>query len=262
MRGTNATCADIVTMPPTCTVHRVPADSTAQSGSVPPDASNFAAIFAVAAPIPGWLTRDQAQALWREARTVEPGGLIVEIGSHQGRSTVVLASAAPDCMLVAIDPFISGAMFGGLATREKFINNLDAAGVSDRVKLHQVKSTELRPEWSQRIDLLYIDGKHDFWTLSDDLKWSGHLPVGARVMIHDAFSSIGVTLGLLRHVLPGAELRYLDRTGSLARFEVGSPTRSDRARLLSEVPWWLRNVVIKIGLRVARLFGSTTPDPY
>ncbi|HJQ00688.1 MAG TPA: class I SAM-dependent methyltransferase [Jatrophihabitans sp.] len=229
----------------------------------PPD---FEAAFAVADRIGGWLTREQARVLWDEAHRVAPDGLIVEIGSHQGRSTVLLAAAGAS--VVAIDPFVSGAMFGGLATKDRFVANLSAAGVADRVELRQAKSTELRPDWRQPINFLYIDGKHDYWTVSDDLRWAAFQPPGARIAVHDAFSSIGVTLGLLRHVLPGRRLRYLDRTGSLARFEVAVPSAADRLRMLAELPWWLRNVAIKILLRlklfpVARLVGhQDRADPY
>lgn len=222
--------------------------------------------------IGGWLTREQARALWDEARAVPTAGRIVEIGSHQGRSTVVLAAAAPQAQVVAIDPFVGGAMFGGLATREKFLANLDRTGVAGRVELRQARSTELRRSWTGPIDFLYIDGKHDYWTLSDDLRWSEFVPEGGRICIHDAYSSIGVTLGLLRHVLPGRRLRYLDRTGSLARFEVapaGAPVgRADRLRILAELPWWVRNVGIKVLLRLrlyplARLVGHhDRADPY
>jgi hypothetical protein len=231
---------------------------------VPPDqadaqpASDFAAAFAIADRIGGWLTRDQARVLWDEACRIGPAGRIVEIGSHQGRSTVLLA--ATGARVVAIDPFVGGSMFGGLATRDRFLAHLAAAGVADRVELRQAKSGTLRPDWNQPIDFLYIDGKHDYWTVSDDLRWAAFLPPGAHVAIHDAFSSIGVTLALLRHVLPGRQLRYLDRTGSLARFEVAAPSGADRLRMLAELPWWLRNVAIKILLRLklfplARLAG-------
>ena len=222
--------------------------------------------------IGGWLTEAQARTLWDEARRVPAGGLIVEIGSHQGRSTVVLAAAAPQARVVAIDPFVGGAMFGGLATRDRFQSNLARAGLVEQVELRQARSTELRPSWTEPVSFLYIDGKHDYWTLSDDLRWSEFLPDGARLCIHDAYSSIGVTLGLLRHVLPSRRLRYLDRTGSLARFEVAAVTapvsRADRLRILAELPWWLRNVGIKVLLRLrlyplARLVGhSGRADPY
>jgi hypothetical protein len=237
-----------------------------------PATPDFQTVFGQAREIGGWLTEAQARTLWDEARRVPAGGLIVEIGSHQGRSTVVLAAAAPQAKVVAVDPFVGGAMFGGLATREKFQANLELTGLTGRVDLRQAKSTELRPSWTEPVSFLYIDGKHDYWTLSDDLRWGEFLPDGARVCIHDAYSSIGVTLGLLRHVLPSRRLRYLDRTGSLARFEIAAASSpvsaADRLRILAELPWWLRNVGIKVLLRLrlyplARLAGHhDRADPY
>jgi hypothetical protein len=246
----------------------VPADERPLPDPADASVPEFESAFARAADVGGWLTRDQAFALWSEARGVPHGSRIVEIGSHQGRSTIVLAAAAPQATVVAIDPFVGGTMFGGLGTKDKFLANIEAAGVAEQIELRQAKSTDLRPAWTAPIAFLYIDGKHDYWTLSDDLKWTEFLPSGGRVLIHDAYSSIGVTLGLLRHVLPSDRLRYLDRTGSLARFEVGTPRRADRLRILAELPWWLRNVGIKILLRLrlytlARLVGHhDTADPY
>lgn len=232
----------------------------------------FAEALAVAEGIGGWLTPAQARLLWDEAVAVPAGGLIVEIGSHQGRSTVVLAFGCarevPGARVVAIDPFVGGAMFGGAATKDLFVANVARAGVADRVELREVRSGLLRPCWTSPIDFLYIDGKHDYWTVSDDLRWTAFLPAGGRVAIHDAFSSIGVTLALLRHVLFSRRLRYLRREGSLALFAVSSPTGADRLRMAAQLPWWLRNVGIKVLLRlrlypVARLFGHHDRyDPY
>jgi hypothetical protein len=210
------------------------------------------------------LRRDQALVLWDAARSVRPGGLVFEIGSHQGRSTLVLAAAAraAGAEIVAVDPFVEGRMFGGAGTRAAFEANLETAGLREVVRLVAEPSRALRPSWTGRIDMLYIDGKHDYWTVGDDLRWAAHVPAGGVVLVHDAFSSVGVTLGLLRHVLPGRRLRYLGRTGSLARFEVAPPAARDRFRMLGELPWWLRNIAIKVGLRLARLSGRHRPDPY
>jgi predicted O-methyltransferase YrrM len=220
------------------------------------EAHGFGATWARVQPIPGWLTRAQALVLWESAARADD--LVVEIGSHQGRSTIVLAATGR--RVVAIDPFVDGRMFGGAATRDKFTMNVNAAGVE--VELIAEPSTAVRPRWREPIDVLYIDGKHDYWTVSDDLRWASHVRPGGAVLIHDAFSSIGVTLALLRHALPGRRLRYLGRTGSLANFDVATPSARDRVRMLSELPWWLRNVAIKVGLRVGRLFGHHLPDPY
>ncbi len=228
--------------------------------------------WSTAEPVPGWLTRAQARMLWDDARTAGRRGAetdgepaqVVEIGSHQGRSTLVLAAAlaGTGVEVVAIDPFVAGGMFGGPSTRERFEANLVGAGVADRVRLIAERSGDVRPSWTRPLAMLYIDGKHDYWTVRDDLRWSECVEPGAAVLIHDAFSSIGVTLALLIHVFPGRRLTYTGRAGSLARFVVGPPTGRDRLRMLAELPWWLRNVLIKIGLRVGRLFGYRRPDPF
>jgi hypothetical protein len=238
-----------------------------------PDSSGEAgwtAAWARAEAIPGWLKQGQARLLWDEATALPTGSTVLEIGSHQGRSTVVLGTAARTRggTVIAVDPFVEGRLFGGPSTHDKFVANIADAGVSDVVELVQDYSTRLRLTWERPFDLLFIDGKHDYWTLSDDLRWAEHLPPGAAVVIHDCFSSIGVTLGILRHVLLGSTLAYERRSDSQALFRVRRPTGSDRVRILRELPWWLRNVVVKVLLRlrlrpVARVLGHDSPyDPY
>ena len=234
-------------------------------------ALDFEAAWDVASTIPGWLTEEQARLLFDAARDLPAEPLLLEIGSHQGKSTVVLATAARarGGRVVAVDPFVDGRLFGGASTRDKFEGNVQGAALTDTVELLPEYSTRARPSWSRDLDYLYIDGKHDYWTLSDDLKWARHLPAGAPVLVHDCYSSIGVTLGVLAKVLPSRNLRYERRAGSLALFRVGTPTVSDRVRILREVPWWLRNVAVKVLLRLrlravaARAFGHESPyDPY
>jgi hypothetical protein len=236
----------------------------------PVEGDGFAAAWQLAHQVPGWLTHAQARLLFDQASALPLGSTVLEIGSHQGRSTIILAAAAQarDSRVIAVDPFVDGRLFGGLATRAKFERNLESAGLADQVDQVVDYSTRARPDWNAPIDLLYIDGKHDYWTVSDDLRWREFLPEGAAVLVHDCFSSIGVTLGILHRVLPASDLRYLRRAGSLALFEVGHPSASDRVRVVRELPWWVRNVAIKVLLRlrlrpVARLVGHDSPyDPY
>jgi hypothetical protein len=234
-----------------------------------PDASggrypDFTSIWARADLVPGWLTRAQAGELWTLASEVPSGAQAVEIGSHQGRSTLVLAAAlqARAADLVAVDPFVDGKLFGGPSTRSRFEEHVADSGLGASIRLVAERSTALRPGWSSPIAFLYIDGKHDYWTVSDDLKWVAHLPEGAAFAIHDAFSSVGVTLGLLAHVLPSGRVRYVRRTGSLAVFRRERASLGDRLRLVGQLPWFARNVVVKVALRVARLAGHRRPDPY
>ncbi|WP_204164437.1 class I SAM-dependent methyltransferase [Nocardioides daejeonensis] len=233
-------------------------------------ASTFEAAWQVADGIPGWLKRGQAELLWEEARRLPAGATVVEIGSHQGRSTVVLARALQPGggRLMAIDPFVEGRLFGGTPTRHAFERHVRDAGVEGTVELVADYSTALRPRWTTPFDLLYIDGKHDYWTVRDDLLWRRHLADDGAVVIHDCFSSIGVTLAILRHVLFAGDLAYERRSDSQALFRKRRPTARDRWRIVAELPWWTRNVVLKVLLRlrlrpVARLLGHDSPyDPY
>lgn len=235
------------------------------------DPTAFEATWEVASTIPGWLKEDQARLLFDTALELPRQPLVVEIGSHQGKSTVVLATAARALggRVVAVDPFVEGRLFGGVTTKEKLERNLAEAVLTDTVELVTDYSTRVRPDWTRRIDYLYIDGKHDYWTLADDLKWAAHLPAGAPILVHDCYSSIGVTLCVLAHVLPSRRIRYERRTGSMALFRVGPPSYQDRLRIVREIPWWLRNVAIKVLLRLrlrpvaSLVFGHDSPyDPY
>lgn len=230
----------------------------------------FDRVWGVADRIPGWLTRDQARLLYDEAQALPRGAKMLEIGSHQGRSTVVLGKVADavDGEVIAIDPFVEGRLFGGAPTKTKFLGHLEEAEVGHVVRHVEDYSTKARVSWDERFDYLYIDGKHDYWTFTDDLRWSVFLPPGAPVLVHDAYSSIGVTLGILAHVLFSRRLTYVRREGSMALFRTTPPRLSDRLRIVREMPWWLRNVGIKVLLRlrlrpVARLVGHDSPyDPY
>ena len=221
--------------------------------------------------ISGWLTRDQAYDLWSAVRTLAPNSTIVEIGSHQGRSTVVLADAAivTGSTVVAVDPFVDGAIFGGRRTQVLFERHIERAGLGAVVRLEAAYSSHVLRRWRGPVALVYVDGKHDYWSCTRDIGWVVHMDTGAPVLVHDAFSSVGVTASLVREQLRRVpRLRYRRRTGSLATFVVDSPTARDRLLVAVELGWFCRNVMIKLLLRLrlrplARLMGHDSPyDPF
>ena len=230
---------------------------------------DFDETFALVEPWPGWLTRAQARTLYDAAARVPPGTAVVEVGSHHGRSTVVLASGAPDgTPVVAVDPFPADWRYGGSGTEAACRAHLAEGGVADTVDLRVATSDEVRAGWTGPVGMVYVDGKHDHWSARSDLRWSEHVVDGGWVLVHDSFSSLGVTTALLRVLATTRTLRYDGRVGSLARLRVAPPSARDRARVLRELPWWLRNLVVKVLLRarlgrVARLLGHEgSADPY
>jgi hypothetical protein len=213
-------------------------------------------VWAEVESFPGWLTPEQARRLWDCCENLPPGSTVVEIGSYQGRSGSVLAAAVgPNGgRITAIDPFVGGLPRGAVGSQASFESNLERAGVRDVVDLLVCRSAQALPNWDGPIDMLYIDGKHDVVTVLRDLGWVRHVRHDHDVAIHDSFSSVGVTLGLLIGVLFRRNLRYVGRTGSLAVFRRERPTLASRLQMVAQLPWFTRNLVIKV-LRRLRLHG-------
>jgi predicted O-methyltransferase YrrM len=226
---------------------------------------DFDAARAAIDEVDGWLSDGQALRLWQRAAAVPPGGRIVEIGSFRGRSAIVLARAAGGrAEVVAIDPHagndrgpqeIRGSSAEGEADNRAFRANLEHAGVAGSVRHVRLASQDALGEVEGELDLLYVDGAHRVGPATLDIaRWGARVRPGGTLLVHDAFSSIGVTLALLRLLSLGRDFVYAGRERSLAEYRrVARPlSPSERARnaarQLAELPWFARNVAIKLAL--------------
>jgi predicted O-methyltransferase YrrM len=230
--------------------------------------AGFEAAWAVARDVEGWLTEAPARRLFAAAAAVAPGGRVVEIGSFRGRSAIVLASAGAD--VVCVDPHagsdrgpreIAADAGRGDADLEAFRANLARAGVAARVRHVRAFSDAALGEVPGPVDVLFVDGAHRIVPARADIRrWGDRVRPGGRMLVHDAWSSIGVTLALLTTTVPGRRWRYVGRERSLAEF-VREDVRGagNAARQLRELPWFARNVVLK-ALIAARLRRG--PWPY
>jgi predicted O-methyltransferase YrrM len=209
--------------------------------------------------VEGWLTEDQARRLHAVAAALEPPGRIVEIGSFRGRSTIVLASAAPEGVeVVAIDPHagtdrgpreIETDAATGESDHERFLANLARAGVGERVRHVRSFSQDALAEVDGDIDVLYVDGAHRYGPARDDIaSWGARVRPGGTMLIHDSFSSIGVTAAILRHLVPSREFAYLGRTASLAEYRRAPPGPRSALRQVAQLPWFARNLLVKAAL--------------
>jgi hypothetical protein len=220
--------------------------------------------------VEGWLTDDQARVLRDAAAALTPPGRIVEIGSFRGRSTIELAKAAPPGVeVIAIDPHagtdrgpqeIETSAATGDADHERFLANLESAGVRERVRHVREFSHDAHAAVEGEIDLLYVDGAHRYRPARDDIvSWGARVKPGGRMLIHDSFSSIGVTGAICRVLVAGGEFAYCGRSRSLASYERIRPRGRARLRSalrqLGQLPWFARNVLLKLAI-VLRLQKS------
>ena len=208
--------------------------------------------------VEGWLTDAQALRLWSAASRLAAPARIVEIGSFQGRSTVILATAAAEGIeVVAIDPHagndrgpqeISGYEAEAASDNERFEQNLRDAGVRERVRHVRAFSDAAHGEVEDPIDLLYIDGAHRYAPARDDIvQWGRRVRPGGTMLIHDSFSSIGVTGAIVTALVPSADWTYVGRSGSLTEYRRTAPSSraSNVARQAASLPWFAKNVVLK-----------------
>ncbi len=241
-------------------------------------------VIVVVADVDGWMSSDQARRLYEAAARITAGEQIVEIGSFRGRSTIVLASAAPEgAAVVAIDPHagndrgpqeIEGFADAAADDHEVFTANLAAAGVSERVRHIRAFSDAAHSEVHGDIAVLYVDGAHRYApALADIRDWGARVKPGGTLLIHDSFSSVGVTLAIGRALLFGSRYRYVGRARSLAEYRAdlapGVAARvTNTLRQLAQVPWFVKNVGLKVlltlrlGGLLRRLTGREPEWPY
>jgi MMP 1-O-methyltransferase len=164
---------------------------------------DLAAYLRFSATIPGWTRNVEARALAQMAYALEGNAVIVEIGSFFGSSTVFLAGARKlrgAGKVHCVDPFDgSGDPFsvpyynaiilehGAGSPRGHFERNIQAAGLSDWVEVHQGKAEEMATEWKTLIDLLIFDGDQSPAGVRAAYEgWSPWLKPGGVMALHNS----------------------------------------------------------------------------
>lgn len=152
----------------------------------------------------GFLSPLEMRLLYDLAAAAQPNRAIVEIGSFQGKSTVCLGLGAKHsgARVYAIDPHddeqINAETLYGMSNHAALLMNLCLHGVADAVRVVALPSLMVADSWWKNypIDLLWIDGSHEYPAVSQDLKnWSCYT-VG-KILVHDSSGHFpGVTHAL------------------------------------------------------------------
>ena len=126
--------------------------------------------------IAGWLTKNEGRLLAYFAKRTK--GIIVEIGSYRGKSTICMARATKK-KIYAIDPHYLRSYTKLLANTKKYKNIIPI----------KKTSAAANKNWKLPISLLHIDGAHEYKFVKEDLKlWLPHLTSEGVFICHDAFA--------------------------------------------------------------------------
>jgi predicted O-methyltransferase YrrM len=146
--------------------------------------------------LPGMLTFDEVDCLYHLGQINQCDGVIVEIGSWQGKSTIALAMGAARVhreKIYAIDPHAIQPEEGYPEdTRSAFTANIREAGLDSQVIPMIMTSKEAASDWSQPIRLLWIDGDHRYESVKQDfLLWEPFVVDGGIIAMHDTIRKQG-----------------------------------------------------------------------
>jgi MMP 1-O-methyltransferase len=165
------------------------------------------------AGVPGWLTDEEGEALYELARACTGKGVIVEIGSFKGKSTVCLglgSQAGASVPIYAIDPHQE--------RFPEFKKNVERAGIGELVRPVPARSQPAADDFHEPIELLFVDGSHEYDLVLEDFeKWVPKVVDCGWVAFHDTTWTAGPRK-LVGHAV------YRSRGFKDLRFVVGSMT--------------------------------------
>jgi predicted O-methyltransferase YrrM len=232
--------------------------------------ADFARVKELIKDVPGWLSVEEGEALYELARDCVGKGVIVEIGSWKGKSTICLglgSRAGAGVPIFAVDPHAD-------YRHGEFKENIERAGIADLVTPVKGLSQAVVGEFDRPIELLFVDGSHEEEDVRRDFEtWVPKVVEGGTVAFHDTTWHPGV-----RKVV--AEKIYSSRQFRDVRFVIGSTTIASKvahntiydrlharrvqatkaifgavSRVLKKKRSWLPGPVERAGRRVFKLVG-------
>jgi len=143
--------------------------------------------------VEGLLEEKEGEFLYNMAKACkDKEGVIVEVGSWKGRSTICLgkgSKAGNKVKIYSIDPHRNTPTHKDLRqsqTDEDFRKNIQAAGVSELITSIIQTSAEAAKAFNQTVQFLFIDAEHDYESVKlDFLSWYTKVAYGGIIAFHD-----------------------------------------------------------------------------
>lgn len=146
-----------------------------------------------------WINDKEAELLYNLAMNCKGQGVIVEVGSWKGESTIYLAKgseAGKKVKVYAIDPHTGSPIhrkwYGEVWTFDEFKRNIKSAGVTDLVVPLVKTSEEAAKHFKEDVELVFVDGDHEYDSVKLDFDlWFPKLIEGGFIAFHDSVLTSG-----------------------------------------------------------------------
>ncbi len=201
------------------------------------NSDNFGNIKRSAGGIGGWLTDDEGKFLYYAARNCTGKGVIVEIGSWKGKSTVFIGKGSESggkIKVYAIDPHIEG-------TYDEFKRNIKNTELNDIVIPVVETSEEAAKDLTEPVEFIFIDGDHEYESVKKDFElWFPKLIDKGIIAFHDTVAWPGPRKVVKKYIYTS---RYFKNVGFVDSITFAQKTRKNslKDRLRNRSLFFLKN---------------------
>ena len=136
------------------------------------------------AKIDGWFNHREMTQVYDFVRNLPKDGLIVELGTWKGRSTLFFRLANPDIKIITIDACEK--FWSSPAPAEEITPGIVELG---NIEYIQKYTSEVVKDFDKEIDFMFIDHEHTFNGVTKALfRWADFVKVGGYILFHDSHS--------------------------------------------------------------------------
>ncbi|MHA1310894.1 MAG: class I SAM-dependent methyltransferase [Candidatus Helarchaeota archaeon] len=217
--------------------------------------------------IKGWLLDKEAIFLYNTAKSCTGKGVIVEIGSWHGKSTIWLGKgsvAGKNIKVYAIDPHTGSSehkdWYGKVWTFEIFKKNISKYKLDNIVVPIVKTSQKAAKEWDgKKIEFLWIDGAHEFkYVLLDYKLWEPFLVNSGIIAFHDTLGFYkGPKKVIYQYLFMGNKFKNIGFIGSIT-FAKKSDQISFLDKIKNRIIYLLKKLYI-IAIKINMLGGNFKP---
>lgn len=189
----------------------------------------------------GWLSDTEGELLYELAKKCSGRGVIVEIGSFKGKSTIWLAKgskAGKSVKIYAIDPHQGYTEHDtSVSPNDTFIDfqsNIKSAQVDDLIVPIIQKSSDALEFVKEPIEFIFIDGSHEYEAVIDDYhNWIPKLLNNGVAAFHDTIGFLGPRKAINECVYLGKQFISIKLTD-----EITHAVKANRISFSDQIKNW------------------------